>query len=187
MYKVTDGFPKEEPLKCQTREKANSILEKSIMILSQNPIEVGALQKNILIAQALLEIKTLRAFLEVAKSQVWANSEHLNIVSNEYAKLNGLIQTLPQTERHQQQEIVKRKPKIRLPQKENNQVVLEGKDRCKKIFEILKQGKAMQVGDVQGFFPKITKRTIRRDFEFLVDGGLIKRQGDKNSTEYVLR
>ena len=188
LYKATDSFPKEEPLKCQTREKANRILEHLIMILSQNPFEVDILQKNILIEKALLDITTIRAFLEIAKNQAWENIEHLNIVSNEYVKLTGLIQNLPQKEQYQRQETVKHKsPKTRLPQKESNQIILEGKDRCKKIVEILKQGKAIQVRDAQGFFPKITKRTLRRDFEFLVDGGLIKRQGDKNSTEYILR
>jgi len=59
-------------------------------------------------------------------------------------------------------------------------------ERKSKILEVLgKLGRA-QVGDLKNVFPDISKRTLRRDFNYLIDAGLVERKGEKNDTYYQL-
>lgn len=58
--------------------------------------------------------------------------------------------------------------------------------RQQKIIEILKQKNTVQVKDIKKIFPDISKRTIRRDFDFLIKKGLVKRVGQWNNISYQL-
>ncbi len=60
-------------------------------------------------------------------------------------------------------------------------------DRQDKILEFLRQRGRAQVGELQQIFPDISKRTLRRDFEFLLKQGIVQRIGEKSSTFYQLR
>ena len=41
--------------------------------------------------------------------------------------------------------------------------------------------------DLEEYFPDVSKRTLRRDFESLLSQGVVRRIGDKNDTGYRLR
>jgi predicted HTH transcriptional regulator len=60
-------------------------------------------------------------------------------------------------------------------------------ERQKKILEILKEKGKIQVGQVKEFFPNVSKRTLRRDFQKLLKKGIIERIGEKNKTFYQLK
>jgi DeoR/GlpR family transcriptional regulator of sugar metabolism len=60
-------------------------------------------------------------------------------------------------------------------------------ERQKKILEILKEKGKIQVGQIKEFFPNVSKRTLRRDFQSLVKKGIIERIGEKNKTFYQLK
>jgi DeoR/GlpR family transcriptional regulator of sugar metabolism len=54
-------------------------------------------------------------------------------------------------------------------------------------LEILEEKRRVQVGDLKEVFPKVSKRTLRRDFKFLIQQGLVEKVGEKNNTFYQLR
>lgn len=63
----------------------------------------------------------------------------------------------------------------------------EVSDRQRKILDILKQKEGIQVWEVKDILPDVSKRTLRRDFKKLLNGGLVERKGDKNTTFYKLK
>lgn len=60
-------------------------------------------------------------------------------------------------------------------------------ERQQRIMEALKEKEKSQVWEIKKIFPETTKRTIRRDFNYLLSQGLIERIGEKNDTFYRLR
>ena len=59
--------------------------------------------------------------------------------------------------------------------------------RQKRIVEYLKEKGQAQVWEIQKIFPATSKRTIRRDFRFLLKQGVIDRIGERNKTYYKLK
>jgi predicted HTH transcriptional regulator len=76
-------------------------------------------------------------------------------------------------------------------QKEYKNLIQENRpsinERQEKILEILKEKGKVQVGQVKEFFPNVSKRTLRRDFQKLLKKGIIERIGEKNKTFYQLK
>lgn len=61
------------------------------------------------------------------------------------------------------------------------------KERQQKILEILREKGKAQVWEIKKFFPSVTKRTLRRDFKYLLKQGLVERVGMRNETFYQPR
>ena len=128
---------------------------------------------NILLNPNEDDFETLDSFLEVAKMQNWVSPFNVLEIQNEYDKLRqGLFQ-----------EVVKKPEAVVKPGFTNIKV----SERQKKILQILKNKEKVQVWQVKETFPEITKRTLRRDFESLLNQGFIKRIGQRNDTFYELR
>ncbi|MEI7425008.1 MAG: DeoR family transcriptional regulator, partial [Candidatus Staskawiczbacteria bacterium] len=60
-------------------------------------------------------------------------------------------------------------------------------DRQNKIIEFLNKNGKAQVMDLQTVLPNITKRTIRRDLDDLLESGKIARLGDFNQVSYKIK
>ena len=56
--------------------------------------------------------------------------------------------------------------------------------RQNRIMEFLKEKGRAQVWEIQNIFPRVSKRTIRRDFCSMLEQGLIERTGERNTTAY---
>jgi len=64
------------------------------------------------------------------------------------------------------------------------QTVSERTERQEKILTFLKENGRAQVWQMKQVFPEVTKRTLRRDFEYMLGEGIIERIGEKNNTFY---
>jgi predicted HTH transcriptional regulator len=104
----------------------------------------------------------LDSFFEIAKEQNWVSPREIFQIQQDYKNLIDGVR----------------------PYKEDRPSISE---RQKKILEILKEKRKIQVGQVKGFFPNVSKRTLRRDFQSLVKKGIIERIGEKNKTFYKLK
>lgn len=163
VYKVTDIFPKEEPLKFLIREKANQILVDSI---SKEKIE--KIRRN---------IEIINSYFEVAEKQDWVDELNFLVLKREYARIKEGLKS----KKGSANPIISQKnPKSASPQSDLS-------ERCRKILEILKQKERAQVWEFKKIFPEVTKRTLRRDFEFLLRQGLIERAGENNNIYYKMR
>ncbi len=159
VYKVTDIFPKQEPLKFLIREKANQILADSI---SKEKIE-----------KIRKDTEIINSYLEIAEKQDWVDELNFLVLKREYAKIKEGLKSKK----------VVSSPKD--PKPANPHGILS--ERCRKILEILRQKEKAQVWEFKKIFPEVTKRTLRRDFEFLLRQGLIDRAGENNNIYYKIR
>lgn len=159
VYKVTDIFPKQEPLKFLIREKANQILADSIL-----KEKIEKIRKD---------TEIINSYLEIAEKQDWVDELNFLVLKREYAKIKEGLKGKK----------VVSNPKD--PKPSNPHGILS--ERCRKILEILRQKEKAQVWEFKKIFPEVTKRTLRRDFEFLLKQGLIDRAGENNNIYYKIR
>ena len=187
LYRLTLLFPKKEPLRYKMRELADEILAKCLRSnLKQNP--------------ALEDLEVLDSFFEVAKAQNWVSPAEALKLQQEYSKLKGEVKSqfnfnrslAPATQVGSvtKQGLVTLSPRSGGDCGENSQTVPFGErvnGRQQKILEILKEREKAQVWEIKKFFPEVAKRTLRRDFEFLLQEGAVERIGERNDTFYKLK
>ena len=176
LYRLTILFPKKEPLRYKIRELADNILANCILIFKKEPS-----QSKKLILEIKEYVDVLDSYLELAKSQNWVSPFDVLEIQKEYANLIGELNRSEES-----------KTRVLIPETVNRVVVVEeesiqGKeDRQDKILEFLRQRGRAQVGELQQILPDISKRTLRRDFEFLLKQGIVERIGEQSSTFYQL-
>jgi DNA-binding transcriptional ArsR family regulator len=181
VYKLLEFFPESDPLKNRAKDKALAIMEN---LVSVNEISGWAsFNKEKIKVQIYEDIDTLLGYLWIAKSQGWLNSANCLILANEYEKIRKGIEpagtaAIP----------AKRDLGVETTRSEQPSVsVLKGEsDRQRQILEFLGKNEKAQVMDLQTILPDITKRTIRRDLDELLEMGKIIRLGDFNRVFYRL-
>jgi Fic family protein len=173
LYRLTLLFPKKEPLRYRLRELADIILANSVLILEDNPVE-----SKKLILENDKNLVVLNTYLELAKSQNWVSPFDILEIQKEYAKIKS--------------DLRKDVKPIRVsPPKVISSAVFEKKEggresRQQKILEVIENRGKVQVGDLKKVLANVSKRTLRRDFDFLIKQGLVERVGEKNDTFYQL-
>jgi len=211
LYRVTELFPQEEPLRFSLRKKANEILSDTVLVFGSNPVILAVAEKRKLFEQIIKNIEIISAFLELAETQNWVNQENFSVLKKEYKKIAqevALEDAILKTKQASKKTIIKNTLQIRpknsvfdtktsvatpianpasIPRSRPIELPIELKDRQKKILQFLKTKGAVQVKDVKEILPDVTKRTLRRDFDLLLKNGLVGKRGDKNTTEYVVR
>jgi len=154
IYRLTILFPKKEPLRYKMREVADNILAKP----------------------GKQDLETLDSFFEVAKLQTWVKAADVLAIQEEYANLR--------------QELGKdAKPRQGAPRevKEVQPLSLEVRpmpERQEKILAFLKENGRAQIWQIKQVLPEVTKRTLRRDFDRLLQEKLVERIGERNDTFY---
>lgn len=190
VYKVLDFFPESDPLKNRAKDRALSIMEH--LILFEDNSGWASFQKDRVKAQILEDIEILLGYLWIAKTQGWLNSVNFIIISNEFKKVKKelgpvmieLTQKLP-FDMPVLPKVVESAPEQR--QESVKQKTINLSERQSKIIEFLEKNEKAQVMDLQKILPDITKRTIRRDLDELLEVGKIVRMGDFNKVFYQIR
>ena len=178
VYHLTLLFPKKEPLRYKLRELADEILANLILILKGNFHKSGNL-----VAEIENDLEVFDIFFEIAKDQNWVSPEDVLEIQKEYSNIKEEIEKAKTEEENNSQPEIKENPE--------KEKVIGGEDiineRQEKILEFLREKGRAQVGQLVSVFPQISKRTLRRDFRFLLKRGLIERIGEKNYTFYQMR
>lgn len=197
VYKVLEFFPESDPLKNRAKDKALAIMEHLILV-NKNSGWVSFQDEKIKI-QLLEDIDILLGYLWIGKSQGWLNSVNCLIISHEYEKVKKQIRPIMESTI----ELTQKLPNIDKPlvSRESTQVEPEPvlnnteqktpsfliSDRQKKILDFLNKNGKAQVMDLRTIFPDITKRTIRRDLDELLESGKIIRLGEFNQIFYQIK
>src|SRR6056297_2252918 len=79
LYRVTDCFPKEEPLKTSLREKATQILE---TLSISNPVVTKSRLKGL-----RKDIRAIKHLLRLAEPQDWVDEVNLKVLERSYDKV----------------------------------------------------------------------------------------------------
>lgn len=156
--------------------------------------------------QLLENIDIFLSYLWIGKTQGWLNSVNYLVIANEYEKIRKEIEStteltkrLPGMGLSEQMEASEapqigampvfenvEEKKEDAPTQLNQDIKIEFiiSDRQSKILEFLSKNEKAQVMDLKTILPDITKRTIRRDLDELLQAGKIVRLGDFNQVFY---
>jgi len=153
----------------------NGLYRLTLLFPRKEPLryKMRELADEILANQTEEKLEILNSFFEVAKTQNWVSSSNVLEVQKEYDNLKEELKQSSEVQLSKVKEIRKDEEKIL--------------GRQEKILEILKEKGRAQVWEIQKIFPEVTKRTLRRDFENLLNQGFIERMGERNETFYQLR
>ena len=156
-YKVADVLPENEETRSNIKDTATNIV--AHLFLPEKERDGLYIVK---------EVQQLQEYFNTAKSKQWINPENFLILEKEYEKIIGLF------EHHQQ---------ISAPVRADSSL----SDRQKRIIEILQSKEKTQVWELQKVLPEVTKRTLRRDLDYLLQLNLVERQGEWNEVFYRLK
>jgi len=160
------------------RELAAEVLANLILILKGNFHRSSNLVEGI-----ENDLEVLDTYFEIAKDQNWVSPDDILEIQKEYSNIREEIEKVKKEEEKNPQPEIKENPE-KEKVAERNDIINE---RQQKILEILREKGRAQVGQLVSVFPQVSKRTLRRDFRFLLKRGLIERIGEKNYTFYQMR
>lgn len=208
LYRVTDLFPENEPLRIKLREKANEVLAHfAAFDFRPQAIDGAALASD---------LNILTAYLDLAKLQNWADARNFLVLSQGYANIKELLYqkvieanvpavTNKDNTRLNNDEVQKSviKPAsikrdktsssapaakimqrgVSLPHAFNG----HNQDRQAKIQTILAGQGPMRLIQLLEHFPQINKRTLRRDLTYLVSQKVLDRYDVGKLTFYKVK
>jgi len=196
LYSVTELFPEREPLRFSLRKQANRILAGFVLCFCNNLTILTKTDKQKILKKILKDIEIVQTFFLLAETQDWLRPENFLILRQEYARVAQFTEQALNVEKEaDDMELATTTPKVmKEPAKRETPIKKQQvvspvvlKSRHKQIIEFVKNRGVAQVKDVKEILPEVTKRTLRRDFDFLLKTGLVVRRGDKNTTEYLMK
>lgn len=162
IYRVTNLLPKAEVLTNQLKEITNEITAE---VLTSEKIN-GKIEKLIV-------------YLQIAKAQNWLKPVNFEVLIKEYQKLKADLKEKPKTN----PPAGRQKPKMTSGRGGKQEI----SKRQEKILAYLQDKKEAKMKDFLDIFEgEITDRTLRSDLKFLLNQGLIKKQGEFKTTKYFI-
>ncbi len=162
VYKVTDVFPKEEPLRGDIRGQVNNILGNLIVFQSSRRSNAEDIY---LAKETAKNIENLKECFDSAVAKSLTKPSNFLVLQREYDKIYSELKSYFEEKKANPKEISQRQ---------------------KEILAIIEEKKRVQLKEIQNYFSKVSKRTIQRDVVFLKNKGLIKLRGDFSNTFYEL-
>ena len=199
-YKAIEFFPESDPLKNRTKDRALAIMENLTLLAGIDGW--ASLQKEKAKLQVSEDIDILLGYFWIAKCQGWLSSTNYLIISNEYKKIKKEVEPyieLTQKITFELPKVLETKAELPLEPALNDKdknipffaerqspPLSEISARQRKILEFLTNNEKAQVMDLQKILPDVTKRTIRRDLDELLETGNIVRMGEFNEVFYKI-
>lgn len=196
LYDLTGYFPNKEPLRYRIRGMGDDILSDLLLLIS-NP--GPALEQKKKVKNRLSErIKVLENLFEVAKPQDWVSPDDVAEMKEEYTRIKEALELAetsepePEPEPQPEQEFVS--------EEEIDENVIEEKvveedrksktdsisERQRRVVKEIKEKGPSQISDLKDEFPEVSRRTLIRDLNKLVDRELVKKTGKGPSVFYSL-
>jgi len=165
---------------------ANAVLQGLILVAegSLSPTQKKGFAKDL-----LQELESLEKHFQVAKAQGSINPANFSILEREYARVKQFAQALLEIPwSHEQDTVHAKNPGQRKSLTGQGFLEEKGKSlRARKILGLLDAKGKAQVWELQKVLPQVTKRTLRRDLDTLVQKGLLERKGQWNTVFYQIR
>ncbi len=189
VYKITLLFPKKDPLRYKIREKANDLLADFVSLenlFSPNPGKLLSSEKEEreILFSFEKDLDVIKSYFEVAKWQNWANYFDILELQEDYDRIKGALkEEMGKLKKEDNKGEEFKKVKVEQVSEEKEELG----ERKEEIVKILSKVNRIQVGEVSELMPSVSKRTLRRDFQKLVEKGIVERTGNKNDTFYRLK
>ncbi len=186
LYRLTLLFPEKEALRHKIRGVADEILVNLVVILEGEPKDRRESAFNV-----ERNIEILDVLFELAKKQDWVLSREIGEIQDEYFEIKKEVEEFNNITRREARDVQKKSfpaTEEKIASAEENPVAdIPLSKRQQRILQLMKERDQLQVKDIQEIFPKLTKRTLRRDLNILLEKGVIKRVGKGNGTYYTAK
>jgi hypothetical protein len=191
-YRMLSFFPESDPLTIRAKQKALSIMDG--LTLLHGTDGWASFQKEKVKVETLADIDSLLGYFWLAKNQGWLSHTNCLIIVGEYEKVKkqivpakellspASVKPAPPSASY----ISDSQPPKASPKKEpvKKQPESSLSDRQQKIIAFLEKNDKAQVMDLQKVLPGVTKRTIRRDVDQLLQLKKLERMGEFNTIFY---
>lgn len=131
------------------------------------------------------DLEVLDSFFEVALAQNWAKTADILAIKGEYDSLKEQLEK--EEAESEGDESKDSSSSFANARKEITIFNHNNSERKEKILAFLQEKGQVQVWQVKQLLPEVSKRTLRRDFEDMLEQGLIERLGERNDTFYKLK
>jgi len=151
----------------------NAVYRLTLLFPKKEPLryKMRELADDILAKPSEKDLEALDSFFEVALIQNWVKAADILAIKEEYDNLREQL-------------------KGNKPEAEKQEITIfnhNNSGRKEKILAFLKENGQAQVWQVKQLLPEVSKRTLRRDFEDMLEQGLIERIGERNDTFYKIK
>lgn len=187
-YQLTEGWGEKSLLRLKIRKAAAGVLKNFILIYSLNPVQEAK-------KELYENLSRLEDALGWARREKLINRKHFVFLKQEYGRLRDSAGAAGEAEHKKEQPGTKTlkkttKQKTEKPETKSSDTKQKSRQKLKpreaKIIKVLKDKKRAQVNELKEFFPDISKRTLRRDIDSLLQKKLIVRHGEWNDVYYTL-
>ncbi len=198
LYRVTEMISDKEPLKFKIRDKASDILAE----LASSGFNINSTDFD----KIIKDTSIINVYFDIAQEQGWVDSRNFLVLKQGYANLREftnqsrlLVQKplLNKENESQKQEkeyyskrvpeqksfVLKERPEVKRTKNENGSFP----ERKGEIYEIISKKGPLRLVEMLQYFPKVSKRTVRRDVGYLLKKGAISRYDQGKLTFYKLK
>jgi len=196
---MTQFFPDKEPLKFFIREKSCQILEDCFLLLSDMRTDSEIEKRKEAKQNILKNVDILKSYFEIIDKQNLGERKELIVLEGRYNNIRDFMRNVEIKLSHKKEEAISitlrpikdNNKEVKIERKKENYPEISFKvlknDRTEKILKILRSREKTRIGELKNIFPQTSKRTLRRDFEFLLNKGLVERIGEGKYTFYKIR
>jgi hypothetical protein len=178
-YRLLNGIADSEPLKSKAKEKLLHLVDCLTCIDVKNGSERSSLSREIISTVEIIE-----NYLRLAKDNGYVDDINFFIIIKEYGFLKRSVSILTREMQVKTQTVLNSaREYLRSPVSQSREPYSR---RHQIIMNILAVKSQAQVADFQKELNKVTKRTIRRDLDYLLKKGSIKRIGKWNQVFYMI-
>ena len=206
VYRTTDLFPEGESLKGKIRDKANEILTDLVL---NDPQAKEQTIRAIDVLKSYFEVARIQNWTNplnfiILEQEYDKITEELGMKNNparnaSHSDVGGELDKEAKQEKKEEksEKQILNVQHVNMPMIAVSEVgfqvapvavkqekEIKYSERHQKILDFLKTKGQAQVWEVKEILENISKRTIRRDFEYLVEKNLVQRIGEKNNTFY---
>jgi hypothetical protein len=202
LYKVTDLFPKEEPLRFAIRKEGLDVLFFSNIIKGKS-ITSTSKEKGDYLDKVLAKIELIKTYFGIAREQEWVSEKNFIVLESEYDSLKDSLSLevlrvkevkKPAVLEMKKEEVsvvagikeeVKEEKKVEREKREIEHINYEELSSVQlKVLEILQSKGSLKANQISDFFPEMNPRTIRRELKGLKESKIITSNGGGKTTVY---
>lgn len=206
LYKVTDLFPKEEPLKFAIRKEGLDVMFFSNLVKGKS-LSSTQKEKEQYLDKVLAKIELVKTYFGIAKEQEWVSEKNFEVLEREYEVLKNSLGLSVVKEKEVKKPVlveiqkeeqsvpvfannvtsVKEEKKADVTKREVKHLNYEELSSVQlKVLEILQSQGQLKANQISEGFPEMNPRTIRRELKGLKEMKIISSIGGGKMTVYKI-
>lgn len=205
LYKVTDLFPKEDPLKFAIRKEGLDVMFFSNLVKGKSLASTPK-EKEQYLDKVMSKIELIKTYFSIAKEQEWVAERNFEILEREYGVLKDSLSLNVIREKEVRKPVpveiqkeqpisvfannvteVKEQKKPDVTKREVKHLNYEELSSVQlKVLEILQSQGQLKANQISEGFPEMNPRTIRRELKGLKEKKIISSMGGGKMTVYKI-